>query len=342
MNESNSVAFAIFFAMLILALSTLHDNQNKHIKLILRYFIIFILVSLSALRVNIGTDYLEYKHLFDNNISTDPGYDFISYAVKLMGRNYQFLVFLTALITNFLIVNLFYKNSKKLYLSLCLYIGLWYYFGSWNLVRQYIAMSVICWQYTTINKFQPMKNIGLGIIASLFHITALPVAIILTAITYSQRITAAIFLLLVLFSFQYNQIIDLLPIDYSIQYLHYLDIDKKMNYTPFFLSLAGSIPIILTLMINKNTDTRREVTGLKLYFFGVIFMLLSVNNLFFSRISFYFLFLLTMLAPNTLNLISSRQFKYAYLSYYTIYSALVYFISIKQSRDGVIPFEFIL
>ena len=108
------------------------------------------LVLVSGLRNNIGDTYF-YMHAYNvtefnweyikNN--KDMGFNIFQMILQKYTDDPQVMVFITALITNVLIVFILYKYSRLIELSLYVYITSGMYLVSMNGIRQYLAAAIV-------------------------------------------------------------------------------------------------------------------------------------------------------------------------------------------------------
>lgn len=140
-------------------------------------FIIFtLLFAVSALRLNVGNDYLKYveiMHLVYYNayVPTEIGFNALSYIIYyLCGfENYLLVFAIFAFVTIFLFMKAMYEQSEWFTYSFILFMLLGYYFQSLSTVRYYLALSMAFYSIKyVINKDWPRFLIIVGI-GSLFH-----------------------------------------------------------------------------------------------------------------------------------------------------------------------------
>src|SRR5690625_2228266 len=108
------------------------------------------LVTISGLRSNIGDTYF-YMHAYENNDFTldlvlaekDIGFGFLQmFLQKFISEDPQILIFVTALITNTLIVLVLYHYSRLIEISLYVYITGGLFLVSMNGIRQVLAAAI--------------------------------------------------------------------------------------------------------------------------------------------------------------------------------------------------------
>lgn len=158
---------------------------NKHAKLVtinqsnIFAFLSFLpIVTVSALRYQVGVDYNSYMWMHEAVVRGEPihaevGYKFLSKLVLLYAKDTQAIFVVTSIIILALICYGIYKYSPQPALSLFLFVSMGYLFSSFNILRQYIAIAIIFvgLRFIKENKFLPF--LLLIIIAMTFHKTAI-------------------------------------------------------------------------------------------------------------------------------------------------------------------------
>lgn len=150
-------------------------NISNHIK----YGIILLipLWLVMGLRWNIGTDFANYKYIFDNisdlkimqNINIEIGYYWLNRIVAFFSDNSQYIFIIVALMMIIFYIYGFAYNGSNMLVQLTCFLGLGYYFYAMNIMRQYLAISIVCFSFHYLENKQ-LKKFILGIlIAALFH-----------------------------------------------------------------------------------------------------------------------------------------------------------------------------
>ncbi len=179
--------FTLFCAIF---LCLLNDHYNKcYIKCkdsaenlnIFSAIFILIIVSISALRYNVGADYGQYVWNFDWYINTEltlndwkrePGIVVLAQFFNLFCHDaYLYVSFLSVvtLITFLTIIN---KVSSTSWLSFSLFILLGVWASTFNGVRQYLASAIIFFGYRFVLNAKLKYWCIIVFFASLFHMTA--------------------------------------------------------------------------------------------------------------------------------------------------------------------------
>ena len=148
--------------------------------------IVLIMILTFGLRdVSVGTDTKNYSQMFNlinsegNNgilISEviEPGWLLLNKLVYFLGGQWDTMIFISGILVLSPIFWTLWNYTENPFLSLLLYFLLGYYFSSFNILRQMIAVSIVFLAYSKY--FQDKKLFSyliLVIIASSFHLSAL-------------------------------------------------------------------------------------------------------------------------------------------------------------------------
>src|SRR5690554_328642 len=169
------------FAVLFLSFFLMKYQKRSNIAYIL--IAIIPLLIISSLRKNVGTDYSNYRNIYENyknigvlTIITNNNFEFGYYLINRLG--YMFGSFnVTLLIASFLTIFIpifTVRNNEKISLPIfgILY-SLAFYIPSFNFIRQGIAIAISFYGiYQLINNNHRKAMILSILIASTFHMTA--------------------------------------------------------------------------------------------------------------------------------------------------------------------------
>ena len=155
----------------------------------------------SALRYNVGTDYMwtyyqGYIRVGNGNNFDDfsIGYKKMVQALNIITKDPQILFVVTSFIFCYFLWKTIYEQSADILLSIMLVIVTRYYFISLNTIRQFIAMSIVIYATKYIIQNKIIKFLIFLAIASLFHTSILIyiVLIFLRKINLSRKRVAII------------------------------------------------------------------------------------------------------------------------------------------------------
>lgn len=155
--------------------------KTKNIILCLIWLLQFGLIA--ALRADtIGTDLPTYKEGFFEFVAGsdrltsrtwEVGYVLINKLVMFVSGNFNMLMVLCTLITLGFVVYNIYQISPGPCFGLFLYISLGYYYASFNMLRQSLAIAISLFAYKYLLKRVFVKYMIIILFASIFHYSAL-------------------------------------------------------------------------------------------------------------------------------------------------------------------------
>ncbi|MDU0203794.1 EpsG family protein [Paenibacillus sp. MAH-36] len=300
--------------------------------LLLVSFTMASMVLVSGLRNNIGDTFF-YMHAYTVNNFTweqikaekDIGFGILQMILKSYTQDPQVLIFLTALVTNVLIVYVLYKYSKLFELSIYLYITSGLYIVSMNGVRQFLASAIVFAATKFLFEGNWKKYFLVVVFASLFHQSAL-ILIPIYFIVRRKAWTSSTFVLLtiaVLLIVGYSVLSD--AIFNAIADTHYSEYQSIQEGGANVIRVAiGAVPLILAYL---GRNKLRElfpygdyVVNMSLLNFVV--MAVATQNWIFARFTIYFGLYNIILMSWVISLFVKRERKfiyYAILGFYLIY-----------------------
>ncbi|GAB6455717.1 biofilm exopolysaccharide biosynthesis protein EpsG [Bacillus luti] len=321
--------FARYFAIPVTnSLTSIKPNQF----LILMAALSLILVS--GLRTNIGDTYFymhaynvtefNWEHIQNNK---DKGFYIFQMILKGYTDDPQAMVFITALITNLLIVLTLYKYSRLVEISLYVYITSGMYLVSMNGIRQYLAAAIIFAATKYIFDGNWKMYILIVLIASTFHQSALvliPLYFLIRRKAWSG-ITFLLLFLAVLIVIGFNQFTEMLfkAIE-DTQYGQYKEFHE--GGANILRVAVDSVPLILAYI---GRDRLREVFPkcdyiVNMALLGTVFMFISTQNWIFARFSIYFGLYQLILIAWVIKLFTKKDQKLIYYSILVCY--FIYFV----------------
>lgn len=319
--------FARYFAIPVTnSLTSIKPNQF----LILMAALSLILVS--GLRTNIGDTYF-YMHAYtatefnweyiQNN--KDMGFNIFQMILKGYTDDPQAMVFITALITNLLIVFTLYKYSRLIEISLYVYIASGMYLVSMNGIRQYLAAALIFASTKYIFDGSWKKYVLIVLFASTFHQSALvliPIYFLVRRKSWSvMTCILLVFAVIIVIGFNQFSTLFFAAIE-DTQYGEYKNFHE--GGANILRVVVDSIPLILAY---RGREKLREIFPKSDYIvnmalLGSIFMLISTQNWIFARFSIYFGLYQLILISWVVKLFTEKDRKIIYyliLAFYFIY-----------------------
>lgn len=278
MRTEQMMAFNIIYMVFGLIICFIYRLFNKNTNKIqfIDILVIIILVLISSLRCNVGSDYygyyLRYNGILNNyqnifqifNTSNSILFDIICF-ITMKLTHYKFAIFwvISCLIYIPLIIYL-RKTNQKPYTALFIFIFSGFFLITNNIIRQTLAMALVFISYNFVSKKKYFKFILLILLASMFHKTAIIAGIL---ILISRKIKPSIrnlfianvigILLLLLFSPLVSLIDSFIP-------------DKYLNYIIFnyggmlkqTLSIVGYVIFynVASLILITKSEKIKEVS----------------------------------------------------------------------------------
>ncbi|MEH6851585.1 EpsG family protein, partial [Bacillus pseudomycoides] len=256
------------------------------------------LILVSGLRNNIG-DTFAYMHSYATlNFSwetikseKDLGFNIYQMFLQNFSHDPQLLIFVTALITNLLIVLVLYKHARMLELSLYVYITGGMFLTSMNGIRQFLAAAIVFAATKYIFEGNWKKYILIILLASTVHQTALiliPIYFIVRKEAWSKQ-TYILLVCAVLIVIGFNQFMDaLFAVIENSQYSEYKNFSE--GGANILRVIVYAVPIILAYL---GKDRLRELfpqsdAVVNMSILGLVFMIISTQNWIFARFSIYF------------------------------------------------------
>ncbi|MBC8079060.1 MAG: EpsG family protein [Gorillibacterium sp.] len=265
------------------------------------------LILVSGLRNNIG-DTFYYMHAYitdDFNWTSvlankDIGFGILQMVLHRYTEDPQLLVFITAFLTNILILLVLYKYSALFELSVYVFLTSGMFVTSMNGIRQYLAAAIVFAGTKYLLEGNWKRYFLIVLLAGTIHQSAL-ILIPLYFLVRRKAWTATTFLLLltaVVLVFGFNQFADLL--------FNALQDTQYSHYRTFAEGGANVIRVgveaIPLLFAYLGRERLRELFPqidifVNLSLLSLIFMLIATQNWIFARMTIYFsLYQLIMIA----------------------------------------------
>ncbi|WP_077214401.1 EpsG family protein [Bacillus dakarensis] len=291
------VYFFSFFSRYFSVPSLSNISSIKPNKLMI-FMVMLTIVLVSGLRRNIGDTYF-YRHIYDSNEFTweyvlsqkDIGFGIMQMLLQQISDDSQIMVFITALITNVLIIIVLYKYSRLPELALYVYITSGMHIVSMNGIRQFLAAAILFTATKYLFEGDFKKYALIILFASFFHQSALiliPIYFIVrrkawTGTTFMMLLLAIVFTL----GFdKFSQILfgaieDTTYGDYESSSEGGANIIRVMVYAaPVILAYFGREKLRI---IFPQGD---YIVNMSLL--AVVFMIIATQNWIFARFTIYF------------------------------------------------------
>lgn len=280
-------------------------KQEKTRKVISILAVVFPAI-MAGIRYRVGTDYLHtYEPFFLEVINSETffpdarfefGYVLINVLIgKILNLNFHWVMFVCSLITIGFIKLAIIQYRGKINVTIAITVFmLLYYQMSLNLVRQLMAVAIVFYALTQLNKSK-VKYILLVLLACIFQKTAIiMVAIPIIAPLYTERkyrwlgISALILLVVVI-------------LNYKLIYSWLINVDFLRYYVKSYLRteeaefsigiLVRTVPYIIPFFFLNEKDKQNKDVLIMQYIFiigSVLRLLAYVTSTYAERIAIYF------------------------------------------------------
>ncbi|MBT2657083.1 EpsG family protein [Bacillus sp. ISL-18] len=285
--------FARYFSKPLLA-----NSEYIRPNVLLTFFSALILILVSGLRINIG-DTKAYMNSYSKTLFTwenikgkkDIGFNIYQMVLQKVSVDPQFIIIITSLITNLIIILVLYKYSRIFELGVYVYITGGLFVTGMNGIRQFLAAAIVF----SASKFLFNGNwkayFLVILIAAQFHNTAyilLPIYFLVRRKAWSA---STLFLLIIAIGIVigFNEFSTVLfSALEDTQYGGYKDI--VYGGANIIRVFVYAVPIVIAYFgreklsnINENSDYIINMCIL-----GFVFMIISTQDWIFARFTFYF------------------------------------------------------
>ncbi|WP_417265253.1 EpsG family protein [Brumimicrobium sp.] len=279
------MTFYLIFTLIVLLSSTIKKNGE----LILHSLFAILIFIVGFRTIEVGTDTVNYKMYFDvvesgKRLFVEPGWLAINHFVIFFNGSYETLMLLVTLLTLIPVYWACRKYSINPTLSLFFYITLYFYFYSFNISRQLLAISFVLMSFHFLKENRKLSFVFLVLLASTFHTSALIVLPVLfidkipdKPILYISAIVVSALVGL----FGTESIYDFISLTSYSNYLYKLELGNTVGNAIYLLLLNGFFLFILYF------SGKREV------YFKLFFLYIVLTNIFVriplgSRLIMYF------------------------------------------------------
>jgi len=291
------------------------------------------LVATAGLRSNIG-DTFNYKNIYVENDFTweyifsqkDYGFGILQMVLKnYITDDPQIMIFTAALITNVLIVIVFYNYSRFIELSLYVYITGGLFLVSMNGIRQVLAASIAFIAIRFLINGNFIKYSLIILFASTFHQSALVLIPIYFLVRFKawSKTTVVVIIFAVLAVLGFEQFSNLLFIALEdTQYSDYENFDE--GGSNILRTLVAIVPLFIAYLGRQKLKIIFPDSDyiVNMAILGFVFMLISTQWWIFARVSIYFELYHLILISWIVKLFSKKDGRilyYGILSCYLLY-----------------------
>jgi len=316
-------------------------------------FFLILIATLRSFTVGVDTNNYLLNYKYDIDLykipqlikKTEIGWLYLNVLVKEYFQEFRIILFVSSIITLVPLNYVFRKETKLPLLTFLFYILLFYYFFSFSIIRQAIAVSLFMTSVHFLVQGKQLKfyfYIGLG---ALFHysiIALIPIIFILNRINLSYFWYCSI--LVITFFIGFAGFLDLAK-----SYLALLPFEKYANYEDYnadvaFNRIANYIFIVPKTLLfiyifyyTKKYKLFNNDIQMKLFWTGIIILNLFLAVPQVSRFTYYLTIFEVIIMSNFIfNIPKKKKIEVIIvcISYCTVY--FVYYS--MTNRFGVIPY----
>ena len=291
-----------------------YKNNKNEIRIDYNIFFLIIigavLIFVSGFRWQVGTDYYLYSIHYTRYITdfweyilslNEPGIAIIAKVSSWFYNDYATMFFLAALITIGLSIRTVVKNTKMLTLSILLYIFIGAWHGSFNGVRQYLAVAVIFAGHRFIIERKFLKYFGVVLLASLFHISALAMIILyfvpLKKLNLKKIGLMVLVTIVAIYSYEY--IFDFLESLKGTNLTEYDYMLREVNILRIAVQIAPLI-VYYTLTIKKKLEPE-DLFYINMLFVNAAIAIATSDSAYLARFYIYTNIFATISIPRLIN-----------------------------------------
>lgn len=321
-------------------------KKSAPLFLLLSFLILFLL---SGFRVDVGIDYPNYIRIFWEYIDwhqaahLEPGFRLIFSIIESTTMNPQHIFVISSFITLGGIFWSIKKHSVSPALSVFLFCTMGFLSHSFNLTRQFIAISIVLVSIRYLLNKQVIKYVVTVFIASLFHQTALlmvPAYLLLnhkfTRRQYVLTICVASVVMLLGASITHILVQQFYPSYEGAAFV------SQSIISPYYIVLCAALAtaaIYLRKIGKLDLDRSMDRLSVNIIFITLIFHTLLYWVPLSNRVSLYFDIILILVIPYVISIFPSKTLRRVLAVGAIIYFGLFAYSSFSRNSNQVLPYN---
>lgn len=343
-----------FFVWILLVLPHLGNKklgQNEKFNKFYFIYAITILTVLIGFRdLSVGADTSYYGYLYETahlrigHDYYDRGYYLLTFLLREMGLTYRAFLIVIAGFISVILVLYYNRHSKNLAFSVFIFmtIGLlpMYMTGT----RQVMAISLCLVALMCMDKRKYLLSVVLVFLASRFHASAI-VFYVMLPLSRIQLTKRGVWILIFMAScvFLYSEL--LIRIATYILPEKYQKIDMNAGYeiNPLLIIIAVLIPAFCIFFDKTDRYGKIDQQSSVLYAMSclnIVFTMLALNSMYFSRLGYYFVHANSLLIPNVVFAQRRRNNRIIMMFVIVSLCALYFIISIPGGTLKIDQYKF--
>lgn len=327
----------IYIILLIWLLVSATLKKNKVIY-VLSYLFLLLLGGMRGL--DVGTDTKNYLELFEilhDDAGTlyvmsfvEPFWVLLNKLVICIYDDYQLVIFLGVFLSITPIFIRAWKSCEFPYATILFYVLLYYYFNSYNIVRQTIALAIIFYSYPFWERNQSKKAIIFTLLAMMFHYTAILAFFIPLVRKIKMQVGFVVFTLPITYllgALLLPRLIPYLPI--VGKYAAYIEISSaNLSVTRLLLNVF----FLLLFLLAKG---RAKDIYFKMFFVGIVLYNLLTFSPALGRCALYFMMAQLIIYSNLSHYRLNTVFVWSMILFYGLF---YYSILLNENNCYIIPY----
>lgn len=309
----------------------------------------------------VGTDTLSYLSIYDFSVSLpvqrlikdtfgiEKGYILLNKLLSVVFDNRYSIILFTSLLIIFGVLYFIKNNSSNLFMSVYLFITLYYFSVSMNIIRQFMVIAIFFIAYEKLKKSKIISFVLLILLASTIHSTALIYlgVLLISKIKPSvknMRVIGLTAATLTAIFYVSPSIITSISGRYS-QYAGTKFFEGNSVGGTTIIWVAQIILYFCSMYILKNNLELTESHKKSLFMFSVMILIsvcigiISTRIYIITRLIYYFDIFMIVLIPEIVNQLIREKLFAKYLIYLVL--ALYFLYNLRQGGSGVVPYEFV-
>ena len=308
----------------------------------------FILIIVAGLRWRVGTDYFQYSRNYliysevpwnSLTILGEPGIEVISKISKFIYDDYITMFMIASILTIGLSVKVVSDKSNAFTFSILLYIFIGTWHGTFNGLRQSLAVAIGFFGHTYIIEKKPIKYALSVLMAGLFHQSAF--ILFFFYFIPRKKLKAKHILLLALISVglinSYDSIFNVISNFKGSELVINSYITREINLLRVLVSFAPLL--VYYFMTYKSRLSQADFFYINVLFLNAILMLATSNSAYLNRFTNYSSIYLTLGMPVLINF-RNKYLKFLTRSLIVIFYA-VYWLNEVSSVANLTEFRWV-
>jgi hypothetical protein len=326
---------------LINALNLLFYKRKSIFLLILSFLILLLYGGFRG--ENVGTDTPQYYNHFlyikaGVDLITEPLWKFLLQSIVYFNGDFHAVLILSSVITLVPIFFVVYRISPYPVLSIFLYVALYYYFYSFNIIRQSIALSFSLLSICYFFEKKRLLFILAALTAIMFHYSSIIVVIGLLIYRYVKKISWTQEMLILGGSFFVGMFVNTYfqSLFQTYFYSNY-ESTKELSFFGNLLLLLGLNTLFF--IIQKVVNIKNE--WYYMFFYFIILSNLLIRIPFGNRFTMYYGVTMIIFFPMLINN-NKLPFKHKGLIFALIVLYAFFTLFVSWGNGGILPYSNIL